>query len=215
MNTFQLEAYAQEGEDILLKRIVGNEKLFAGGFYVDVGALHPSRFSNTYLFYKLGWRGINIDATPGSMALFDELRPEDINIEHAVSDVEQELTYYLFNEPALNTFDTDLVREREQIAPYEVIDRKTIRTTSLKTILDQHLPEDMEIDYLTIDVEGFDFPVLKSNDWEHYRPKIVMVEILKQSIESFYTSEVYQFMKDQGYVYYAKTVGTHFFLREV
>ncbi len=71
------------------------------GFYVDVGAHHPLRFSNTYKFYKRGWHGINIDAMPGSMDLFNRLRHRDINLERAVSDSKQILTYYAFNEPAL------------------------------------------------------------------------------------------------------------------
>ena len=56
--------YSQEGEDMILGKIFSGQK---HGFYVDVGAHHPLRFSNTYLFYLKGWRGINIDAMPGSM----------------------------------------------------------------------------------------------------------------------------------------------------
>ena len=83
--------YSQEGEDILLSRIFGEQ---TEGFYVDVGAHHPRRFSNTCFFYKRGWRGINIDALPGSMKVFQKLRPHDINLELAVSEREQVLTYY-------------------------------------------------------------------------------------------------------------------------
>ena len=94
-------SYSQEGEDLILKRLFDGQKK---GLYVDVGAHHPKRFSNTYLFYKMGWRGINIDAMPGSMEKFKEVRPEDINIEAAISDKDELLTYYIFNESALNTF---------------------------------------------------------------------------------------------------------------
>ena len=55
------------------------------GFYVDVGAHHPIRFSNTFRLYRKGWRGLNIDANPGSMKRFHHTRPRDINIEAAVS----------------------------------------------------------------------------------------------------------------------------------
>ena len=78
---FATKSYSQEGEDLLLRRIFEHQKI---GFYVDVGAHHPFRFSNTYLLYKRGWRGINIDAMPGSMRLFRKFRPRDTNIECGV-----------------------------------------------------------------------------------------------------------------------------------
>src|SRR6186713_1276577 len=70
-------SYSQEGEDLILKRFFSEK---SGGFYVDVGAHHPKRFSNTYMFYKEGWSGINIDAMPGSMKLFNKVRSKDINL---------------------------------------------------------------------------------------------------------------------------------------
>src|SRR5580658_8816405 len=76
-------SFSQEGEDMILASFFEGKK---NGFYVDVGAHHPKRFSNTHHFYIRGWRGINVDATPGSMKLFRRTRPDDINIEAAVSD---------------------------------------------------------------------------------------------------------------------------------
>ena len=75
-------SYSLQGEDMVLKELFADKNQ---GFYVDVGAHHPFRFSNTYLFYKKGWRGINIDAMPRSMELFDKFRPRDINIECGVA----------------------------------------------------------------------------------------------------------------------------------
>ena len=50
------------------------------GFYIDVGIHHPYRFSNTVNFYQNGWRGINIQPTPGVIRLFNIFRRCDINI---------------------------------------------------------------------------------------------------------------------------------------
>src|SRR5262249_32770188 len=83
LGEFATKSYSQEGEDMILNRIFGEKK---SGFYVDVGAYHPKRFSNTYFFYKKGWRGINIDAMPGSMKPFNAKRNRDINVETPVSD---------------------------------------------------------------------------------------------------------------------------------
>jgi len=101
LDGYALKSYSQEGEDMILSRLFGNQQ---AGFYVDVGAHHPMRFSNTYFFYKKGWNGINIDAMPDSMKLFNKFRPRDINIEKPVSDKKQILTYYAFNESALMVF---------------------------------------------------------------------------------------------------------------
>lgn len=60
-------SFSQEGEDMLLDRFFMNQK---DGFYVDVGAHHPERFSNTNYYYLRGWRGINIEADPSLMKEF-------------------------------------------------------------------------------------------------------------------------------------------------
>src|ERR1700756_330529 len=97
-------SYSQEGEDMVLDRFLEHRH---SGFYVDVGAHHPKRFSNTLRLYRRGWRGLNIDANPDSIRLFRRARPKDINVEAGVSSNRQLLTYFAFNEPALNTFDRD------------------------------------------------------------------------------------------------------------
>jgi FkbM family methyltransferase len=214
MNDYGLGSYAQEGEDILLKRIFEYRNINNGGFFVDVGAHHPQRFSNTYFFYKRGWNGINIDATPNSMKLFNELRDKDINLELAISDKQENLIYYLFNELALNSFDKELSLKRDKLEHYSIIEEKKIVTVRLDEILDKYLPNNQEIDFLSIDVEGLDFQVLKSNNWYKYKPKVVLVEVLSKDIDEMIGSEVYIYMKNLRYKYYAKTVGTHFFIRE-
>ncbi len=57
-------SYSQFWEDMLLNFYFLRQQQ---GFYIDIGAYHPIQLSNTYHFYKRGWREINIDATPGIM----------------------------------------------------------------------------------------------------------------------------------------------------
>src|SRR5215510_10661697 len=64
---YRRTSFSQQGEDLILARLFEGQRR---GFYVDVGAHHPRRFSNTFLLYRRGWRGLNIDAAPGSMRLF-------------------------------------------------------------------------------------------------------------------------------------------------
>lgn len=201
-------SYSQEGEDMILKRVFENKI----GFYIDVGAHHPKRFSNTHLLYKKGWKGINIDALPGSMNLFNKMRPRDINLEIGVAEVEDVLNYYVFNEPALNTFSEELSNEyadkfKNQYFIKEVIKVKVKR---LDKILDTHLNNN-KIDILNIDVEGFDYDVLKSNNWYKYRPRFVLVEILDSSLDDLGSHSIVKFMKDKDYSIFAKQANTIFF----
>ena len=199
--------YSQEGEDILLSRIFGEQ---AEGFYVDVGAHHPRRFSNTYLFYKRGWRGINIDALPGSMKVFQKFRPRDINLELAVSEREQVLTYYMFNEPALNGF-SKTISEKRQTDEYKITNTIDVLAFPLYVILDKHLPLGQSIDFLSVDVEGLDLQVLESNDWKKYSPKVILVEILANNLTAIENDPVYNYMVNQGYILFAKLFFTCIF----
>ncbi len=205
---FGIKSYSQEGEDLILARIFEG---INSGFYVDVGAYHPIRFSNTHYFYKKGWSGINIDPMPGCMKIFDEIRPRDINIEAAVSNVNEELEYYSFNEGALNTFSNDLAKSRLSMNGYFIQFQKKIKTQKLSDILDKYLPEHQVIDFLSVDTEGFDLNALKSNNWEKYSPQVVITEMLGFNFEQFLDSELYLFMKSKNYSFFAKTFNSLFF----
>jgi hypothetical protein len=195
---YALKSYSQEGEDMILRRLFEKQKK---GFYVDVGAHHPKRFSNT------------LDAMPNSMCLFNKIRPRDINIEIPISDKKQKLKYYMFNEPALNGFSKELAEKRDGKNGYKIISVKDIDTSTLEEILEKHLPYGQEIDFMSIDVEGLDLQVLKSNNWRQFRPKFVLVEILGSSIKDIANSREYKYLSGFEYEIFAKTVNTVIFRR--
>ena len=202
---YSLRCYSQEGEDIILRRIFERE---TKGFYIDVGAHHPRRFSNTYLFYQQGWSGINIDAAPGSMRLFSRLRPRDINLEVAVAESGEARTFFIFEDPALNTFDAELAQTYTR-HHYRLLETRAVRTLPLKEILTAHIPAYQRINFLSVDVEGFDLQVLRSNDWQLFRPQYVLAEYaglstMKQAQET----DVGLFLNAQGYELFAKTLNT-------
>jgi FkbM family methyltransferase len=206
---WQRSSWSQEGEDLILARIFGDK---LDGFYVDVGAHHPKRFSNTYYFYRRGWRGINIDAMPGSMNLFDRLRPLDINIELGIGSQPGKLNFYMFNEPALNGFAKELANSRDQAeTPYKIVGTRSIDVRPLSQVLKEHLPSERTIDFMSVDVEGLDLDVLRSNDWTLYRPSYLLAEILDSSLSDIENHLVTQFMAEVGYRVYAKCVHTVIF----
>jgi FkbM family methyltransferase len=202
--------YAQDGEDLILDRLLDGQ---VNGFYVDVGAHHPARFSNTYLFYKRGWRGINIDAMPDSMKKFNKLRPRDINIECGVAGSAGSLMYHRFNEPALNTFDTAEAARKDK-PPYRLIDTVEVAVERLDALLARHLPNGQLIDFLSVDVEGKDEEVLRSNDWSRYRPRFILAETLRTDMLRLSACPVVQFLSSVGYTPVGKAYNTSFFERE-
>jgi len=178
------------------------------GFYVDVGSHHPQRFSNTYQFYLRGWNGINIDPIPGSKACFDSIRKRDVNLETGISDNPGELIYYIFEESALNTFNQEVASS----ANSTLISKNIVYVQRLSDVLSQYLMKNQQIDFLTIDVEGLDLQVLRSNDWTRYRPSYVLTEALDmRDIAHVLESELHQYMHAIGYTLYAKAVNTLFY----
>jgi hypothetical protein len=71
--------------------------------------------------------------------------------------------------------------------------------------LDKYIPPGQEIDFLSVDVEGLDYDVLLSNNWQKYRPKVIVVEVKGKTIEDILKSEIYMFLKGKNYEFFAKT----------
>lgn len=209
-NKFLNNSYSQEGEDLILDKFLSYKK---NGFYIDIGAHHPMRFSNTYLFYKRGWRGINIDALPGSMVEFKKHRKLDINLEIGINDTGSQSTFYIFNESAINTFNKKEAELKDGKNGNFILDKISIKTLTLAKVLDQYLPEIInEIDFLSIDVEGNEYLVLKSNDWGKYKPNYILVEELKISLSNIQEdSLVYKLLIEKGYLLISKTYNTCFY----
>jgi len=205
-----LTSYSQEGEDMVIRGFFEGKKNYKG-FYVDIGAHHPYRYSNTQHFYKSGWRGINVEPTPGAIKSFNFFRKRDINLNIGISSVADKLTFYCFNEPALNGFSKEISMQRnETLKQYKIIKEVEIQTLPLADVLDKYLPSGQKIDFLTIDVEGLDLQVLRSNNWAKYKPDYILVED-KVDFENLTSSEVYSYLKEQGYHLVAKTMRTLFF----
>ncbi len=122
------------------------------------------------------------------------------------------LPYYIFNEPALNGFSKSLSDERSELYKcYRIIDIKEIKIDTLESILDSYMPQGQSINFMSIDVEGFDFEVIKSNNWLKYSPEFVLVEILKSSLDDVSKSEIALFLEEYNYKIFAKSMNTVFF----
>ena len=194
-------SYSQQGEDILLLKsnfFPNNKK----GFYIDIGAHHPKILSNTYLFYKMGWHGINIDPIPGMIEKF-KCRKRDTNLNIGISNNESDINYFIFKSAPLNTTDKNRVEElnRENIFPEKQIE---IKTQKLSKVLKEYVKNE-EIDFLSINVEGCELDVLKSNDWNVFKPKIIIVEITNLDMDKLENNEIHTYLSKLGYKLFART----------
>jgi FkbM family methyltransferase len=191
--------FGQSAEDTSLLRIF-NKK--SNGFYVDIGAYHPIRYSNTFLLHYLyGWSGINIDASADAIKEFNKYRPNDINICSAVGNKAKARTYYKFEHSGRNTLAEANLKRQEEMRNTRLIGKESIAVTPLKDILDKYLPDNKVIDLLDMDVEGMELEVLNTNDWKKYTPRVILLEdysINKSGVEK---SEIYSFMTSLNYIF--------------
>lgn len=203
---FCRKSYSLDGEDMVMDSFFETNPDYKG-FYVDIGAHHPFKYSNTQYFYEKGWTGINIDAMPGSMKEFNYYRKKDINLEMAVSSSSGEMEFFMFKTAALNTFDKKLATEYQAVEA--VIKTQIIKTYTINEILEKYLPENTNIDILNIDIEGLDFEIIKSYNWQKYSPNFIIAESLdfmdKSLIEINSKSELVNFLSSAGYAPVAKT----------
>lgn len=160
------------GEDVIIDKLL-NEK--NQGFYVDIGAHDPSRFSITKRFYNKGWRGINIEPHPDSAKKFKKERGRDTNLNIGIANKKGYLEFFKFENNSLSTFYAKVAKSRQKFG-YRLVETEKIRVTTLRDVLSKYAPNTI-VDFFNIDTEGFDDQVLKSNDWVHFRPKVLCIEI--------------------------------------
>lgn len=211
---YNKKSYSQEGEDILLGRIFDSKSV---GFYVDIGAHHPKRFSNTYWAYKKGWSGICIDPMEGLQKMWRKSRPRDLFIEKGVSTKKGFLDYYKFSDPALNTFSlkrTKYLQNHTNHTNYKLKDVKPVSIDTLENILDSNTSKTKisQIDFMSVDVEGEELQVLMSNNFNKYRPHILVIEVNRIDILNMDKDRIAEYLSTLEYKVIAVLYHSVFFL---
>lgn len=195
-------SFSKSGDDIQLFKLINAT---SPGVYVDIGCWHPIKASNTYFFYLRGWKGLCIDPNPELKILYEKFRPTDDFVNSAVGEDFKNLKYYMLEEQysSMNTLDLEFIKKHKLI--HKIIKTIAVPTLSLKTILDTKIKKNDRIDFFDIDVEGFDIEVLKSNDWEKYRPKVVVVET-DLMLQDDLNSQIVNYLKLQNYRLIGKSI---------
>lgn len=195
------KSYSLEAEDLLVDNIYSNVlKLFQPGFYLDIGAAHPTKYSNTYFFYKLGWSGICIEPNPTFHALYKEARPHDSALNIGISGKSSGMmTYHQFEHAYLNGFyDRDVIDWHVKSNGQTYIGNSQIKCIAISEFLSQNI--NCPVDFLNIDVETLDVDILSSWNWSMCKPLIICAEIHTSSLKDVIESDIAKTLEAAGYV---------------
>jgi len=163
-------SYSQNGEDVILRRIFGDQKT---GFYIDIGASHPEFLSVTKHFYDQGWSGLNVDPIKKSIDLFTKDRPRDLNLNLAIDFEDGSREFFeIVDYPELSTFSAEAAANSEA-GGYSVISYP-VNTITGNRLFSEYVRH--PVDFMKIDVEGSEYEVIRSIDFCQYRPKVLVVE---------------------------------------
>ena len=196
------KSYSMDGEDVVISNYFKNKEK---GFYIDIGCYHPIHRNNTFLLFKKGWQGMNVDIHDFSIELFNYARPKDLNYNFAVSNKNEKVKMFFQKELSqLSTIDQNQAKKAFQ----GTIKEKEIQAYTLNEILNFSKLNNKKIDLLDIDVEAVDLKVLQGLSFEKFKPELICIEIHEKNLKE---SQTFKFLKDYNYELIWSGVFSHIF----
>ena len=204
---------SQFGEDKKIIKLFKEEKK---GTYLDLGCFHPIRQNNTYLFYKLGWKGINVDLNPLTIELFNIARPNDINICVAISGKKGSKNLFFDHElSSLNTISKNHTLFLREAFNKTNLKKKRLKTDTLNNILKKNRIN--KIDFMNIDIEGNELEVLKTINFNKLDIKVICIEIVNYEFYSnkikINKKKIFSILKKNNYRLKFKTFVNYIFVK--
>ena len=212
-------SFSQCGEDLVIENIF-NSNNKTNIFYVDIGANHPVYLSNTYKFYLKNRSmnneisGILIEPNPKIAKLLKFIRPNDIVMNVGVvktSESESILPFYILDQDVLSTFSENELNEYLKMG-CRLVDTINVNCSDINNILDK---TKKNIDLLTIDIEGVDFDVIKSLNFEKFSPTVICIETVKHRkiSELKRDVELINYVKSKGYMLFSQNFVNSIFVK--
>lgn len=204
-------SYSQNGEDIIISGIfesLSRHRIF----YLDIGGYHPYSGSNTALFYQTGSNGIVVEPNPELFRQFSQKRPRDISLNIGVSTYSGDQDFYLSPSGALGSLikDESVIRSDD-----ERIESLTVPVLTVQDIVTRYA-DGKDIDYISMDIEGMELPVLESIDFSLIHPIVFCIETIHYSKNRKKEKrvDILNFMEKKGYFIYADTYINTIFVRQ-
>lgn len=165
------------------------------GTYLDIGAGYPVRGSNTFCFYKRGWRGIAIEPIRTNTFIFKLFRRGDKVINRLVGRSSGSVYFYHFEPYEYSTTDDEIASQMKRRADTRLISRRKVRQISIAEL--ELCISPLQPTLLSIDAEGADLEILKGIPWEKYCPRVICVEEWADRIDP--SENVTRFLRANAY----------------
>lgn len=200
-------SYSQTGEDLIIDFIFEQLNVQQPS-YLDLGAHHPFYLSNTYLFYKKGGKGVNVEPDPFLIKRFRKSRKNDINLNVGIgfNDSEKIADFYIMSARALNTFSKEEAIKVQNYGTYKIEQTVKVPILSVNKIIEEYFPSTCP-NFISIDVEGLDYEIIKSFDFNKFRPDVFCIETITYTEDKseHKIREIYDYLSSKGYFAYADT----------
>jgi FkbM family methyltransferase len=213
---FSRASYSQSGEDMIVDFALKAMRI-DNPSYLDIGANHPFVFSNTYHFYTKGCFGVSVEPDPRLHALLVKKRPKEVHLNLGVSAGKAEkLPFFIMSNSTLNTFSEEEALRYSRGGTFKIEQILQVDLIPISKIFDEYFGG-KAADFLSVDVEGMDLDIVKSIDFENYRPLVICIEtiIFSENRDGGKVAHIADFLISQGYMVYADThINTIFVDRE-
>ena len=213
---FRKSSYSQCGEDIIISFIFETIKIKKPS-YLDVGANHPFSLNNTFLFYKQGSRGINIEPDPFLHKQLCKLRPHDINLQLGIGCERSISDFFVMSTRTLNTFSRAEAEKNAAMWGHKIDDTIKVEINTINNIINKY-NNGISPDLLSIDAEGLDHSIIKSINYSESKPKVICVETLEYTETGMPKKDQHigSFLETKGYFLFADThINSIFVLRDL
>ncbi len=190
-------SYSQSGEDVIAQTIFDYLGIKQPS-YLDIGAWLPQAGNNTYLFYSLGSRGVLVEPNVAMIPELKAVRPGDIVLNVGIGITEQKETdYYCLTVDQWNTFDKEEAERRAARSNAKIEKVVKMPLVPINKVIEEHF-HGKAPDFISIDVEGLDVAIMKTLDFQRFRPKLICAETLV-ALTFKMDSEMTEFLSQQGY----------------
>jgi FkbM family methyltransferase len=199
-------SYAQCGEDVIVDFIFETLFRISRPSYLDIGAHHPTNLSNTYCFYRKGGQGVCVEADPVLCAEIKRQRPRDVCLNIGVGVTEEtSADFFIMSCKTLNTFSRHEAERYQSYGSHKIQTVIKVPLVPINRVIAEHF--DVCPNFISIDVEGLDAAIIRSFDFELYRPEVVCVETITYSEDKSEEKiiEIIEMMAAKNYLVFADT----------
>ena len=212
-NQMKSQCYGQFGQDSMAYDLQAYFRM-KKGVYIDIGAFDGVCFSNTKKFEELGWDGICIEPNPDAFAKLEQNR-KSINVNAAISERNGIGEFVKVDGQAsmlsglAETFDEEHKNRIEKETCDLNVDSTKIEVQmySFDEIMNKYMSGITSIDFVSIDVEGGEFAILKNIDFDKYKINMLVVE------RNYDEETVHKYMSEKGFTVISSVIDD-FFIRK-